>query len=40
MILIVMQRTWALVWNKSSKIPTPTRMEECNGEKYMVYEIK
>ena len=37
-MIIIMQRTWTLLWKPSDKIPTPTRLEEHNGEKYLVYE--
>lgn len=38
-MIIVMERTFKLLFNKDSKIAKPTRMEECNGQKYMVYEL-
>jgi hypothetical protein len=40
MKIIVMERTFKLLFHKDSKIAKPTRMEECNGERYMVYEIE
>lgn len=37
-MIIIMERTWKLVFNQTSQIIKPTRIEECNGQKYMVYE--
>lgn len=37
-MIIIMQRTWTLIFSPTSQIPKPTRIEECNGQKYMVYE--
>ena len=39
-MIIIMERTWKLIFTPDSKIVKPTRIEECNGQKYMVYETR